>query len=148
MELLGVSISIYKIHSHITTYLVTPFPVHTLYNWSPYFHHGRQFRAQYVYMGDVTISLQTWSPHFQSTPRTTRVPIFIMDASSGPDMGTGDTCFLCFCSSSTAHSELELSCNIRSGSGPDGEMKDLHTVRLQRQTMKKILKIQEVEKFV
>lgn len=31
----------------------------------------------------------TWSPHFQSTPLMTRVPIFIMAASSGPEAGSG-----------------------------------------------------------
>lgn len=31
----------------------------------------------------------TWSPHFQSTPLMTLVPIFIMAASSGPEAGSG-----------------------------------------------------------
>jgi len=31
----------------------------------------------------------TWSPHFQSTPRTTRVPILSVAANSGPETGSG-----------------------------------------------------------
>jgi len=45
----------------------------------------------------------TWSPHFQSTPRTTRVPILSLAANSGPETGKGVFGRLVWPVSSTAY---------------------------------------------
>ena len=60
----------------------------------------------------------TWSPHFQSTPLTTRVPIFIILASSGPVSITAGGELLCTVSSYIANTSLVLSSTHDENSGP------------------------------
>lgn len=60
----------------------------------------------------------TWSPHFQSTPLTTRVPIFIILASSGPVSMTAGGELLCTVSSYIANTSLVLSSTHDENSGP------------------------------
>ena len=61
----------------------------------------------------------TWSPHFQSCPLTTLVPIFMRAASSGPLVGTGAGWGLLLVSSKTVLGTGDSSWSSRRSLGPD-----------------------------
>lgn len=82
-------------------YVLTSLPAGKQASFSPCFPSHLLHMRAWLWSGwqmvtTVWVVCGTWSPHFQSTPLMTLVPIFIMAARSGPETGscTGVVSFL------------------------------------------------------